>query len=495
MVREHSKTLKLFDIMDGSEGSTSIVEKRETDLHLEQLLSLYKELMYDGTDSDRVKATMKLAKGYCSHLPRDMSSCIIPILVEGLHAADRPTEPQRAVQIAAVYCLKCIASNGDGTLANEIGHSGAIEHVLRLLPTTSDDTLRLLLVKFLWILVSLGDECRVVLARNGGLEEVVEMLINHGSDLRLERYLLEILSALSMLKDVRKELVQAGGLRLLIQATRVGSVASRGRACRAIGLLGISKTMRQVLSKRGAIPALVELFHAGDIETKLVAANSLGVISAHTNSIRPAGQAGAVDVFAELLLGPESLGREIAEDAFCVLAVAEPNAVEIANHMVRVLEEGNDEAMASAADVLWDIAVYRHRAPILQNCGAIPILIELLRDQGGQPEVRERVCNLVSRLCYEKRYRDVIANIKAIPLLADIVDHDDESEDVKQSAAEVLLCLQEDPDHSDKVSGAMDVASLRHVEKLLVEIHKADEAMDRSLRRMRSRFIREPDFI
>lgn len=467
--------------MDESEDSNSTLEKCETSS--EQLLGSYKELMSSGTDSERVRATLKLANDYCGHLPRDMLSCIIPILVECLCACPL-SDPRRAVQIAAVYCLKCIAAHGDATLADEIARSGAIEHTLRLLPTTSDDTFRLLSVKCLWVLVSFGDECRVVLTRNGGLDGVIGMLTDHGSDLSLERYLLEILSALAMLKDVRKGLVRAGGLRHLIRATSIGTVASRRRACQAIGLLGVSKVMRRVLSRRGAIPALVELFHAGDIETKLIAANSLGVISTHTDSIRLAGRAGAVEVFAELLSGPEPLGREIAEDAFCVLAVAEPNAVKIADHVVSVLREGHGEARVAAADVLWDIAVYRHRAPLLQNSGAIPVLVQLLRDRGDRPEAMERVCNLISRLCYEKRDRDVIADIGAIPLLADLVDRD-ESEDVKQNAAEALLCLYEDPAHHDKVSGAIDVTLLRRMEDLLAEIRKADELMDRTLRRMR----------
>ncbi|PKI50499.1 hypothetical protein CRG98_029104 [Punica granatum] len=476
--------------MDESGESSSIREKCETDL--EQLLILYRLLMSNGTDSERVKATFKLAKVYCRYLPGDVLSCVIPILVECLRS-DPLTDSQKALQIAAVYCLKCIVSHCDVRLADEIGCSGAIEHMLRLIPVVSDDTFRLILVKCLLVLVSLGDECRVILARIGGLSEVIGMLISIRSDVRLEQYLLEILSAVAMLKEVRKELVRAGGLSHLIRATSRGTMASRVRASQVIGLLGVPKSMRRAFAKRGAIPALIKLFHTGDMETKLVAANSLGLISAHTESIRLAGRAGAVDVFAELLAGTEAQGRDIAEDAFCVLAVAEQNAIDIADHMVKVLREGDDETRAVAADVLWDIVIYRHRAPVMLNSGAIPILVQLLRDRGVQPEARERVCALVSRMCYEKRDRDAIADIGAIPLLADIVDHD-ESEDVKECALEGLLCLYEDPDYHDKVSAAIDVTKLRHVEDLLAEIRKSDELMHRSSRWVH-RYRWDPDLI
>ncbi|KAL3508398.1 hypothetical protein ACH5RR_027799 [Cinchona calisaya] len=80
--------------------------------------------------------------------------------------------------------------------------------------------------------------------------------------------------------------------------------------------------------------ALMELIQNGDISAKLVAANALGISSSHVDYIRPAAQAGAIPLFAEILGGCEPLGKEIAEDVFCVVAVAEENAVVIFQHLV-----------------------------------------------------------------------------------------------------------------------------------------------------------------
>ncbi|KAK8586050.1 hypothetical protein V6N13_130576 [Hibiscus sabdariffa] len=48
---------------------------------------------------------------------------------------------------------------------------------------------------------------------------------------------------------------------------------------------------------------------------------------------------------------PEPLGHEIAEDVFCVLAVAEANAVSIVENLLRILREGNAKSKATAANV------------------------------------------------------------------------------------------------------------------------------------------------
>ncbi|EOY12114.1 Uncharacterized protein TCM_030715 [Theobroma cacao] len=50
-------------------------------------------------------------------------------------------------------------------------------------------------------------------------------------------------------------------------------------------------------------------------------------------------QAGAIPLLAELLQGPDPLGWDVAENALCLLALNEENAVSIADHLVRILRE------------------------------------------------------------------------------------------------------------------------------------------------------------
>ncbi|TXG68103.1 hypothetical protein EZV62_009378 [Acer yangbiense] len=127
----------------------------------------------------------------------------------------------------------------------------------------------------------------------------------------------------------------------------------------------------------GVIPVLVDLFRVGDSTTKVVAGNSPGVISVHVDYIRLVAEAGAILLYAELLQVPDFIGKEIAEDLFCVLAVAKENAVSIAEHLVRILREGDDESKTVAADVFCDLSDYKHSIHVVRSSGAIPILVNL----------------------------------------------------------------------------------------------------------------------
>lgn len=61
------------------------------------------------------------------------------------------------------------------------------------------------------------------------------------------------------------------------------------------------------------------------------------------------------------------MGKDIAENVFCILAVAEGNAVLIAEQLVRILREGDSEAKFAASDVLWDLAGYRHSVSVIRD--------------------------------------------------------------------------------------------------------------------------------
>ncbi|KAG2289482.1 hypothetical protein Bca52824_049086 [Brassica carinata] len=115
-----------------------------------------------------------------------------------------------------------------------------------------------------------------------------------------------------------------------------------------------------LLVEAGVVPALVDLFRDGDEQGKLLAGNALGIIAAQTEYIRPVNEAGSIPLYVELLSGGHPMGKDIAEDVFCILAVAEGNAVLIAEQLVRILREGDNEAKFVASDVLWDLAGYRH---------------------------------------------------------------------------------------------------------------------------------------
>lgn len=437
----------------------------------EQELKKYQHVIASGTKCMKIKAMVIVAR-FSKHAPEHVLACTIPFLTEILgHNVSSDSAP---LQEAAAYCLKCIASRGDGDLAVEIGGHGATHSLMRLLPH-SDGRMQKVLIKCLLIIVSFCNASRTVVATNGGVELIIGLLSSCVNDTR--RYLLDILSVLALRRDVRRALVRLRVLRYVVEAAGVGSIVSRERACQAIGLLGVSRLARCVLVELGAIQVLVALFHDGDHTTKLVASNSLGVILAHVEYIRPAAQAGAIP-----LEGSDPSGKEIAEDVFCILAVAEDNAVEIVGHLVRILREGDDEAKASAADVMWDLSGYKHSTSVVRESGAIPILVELLAS--GNEDVKVNVSGAFAQLSYDGTDRMALAEAGAIPILIDLMNDGNEVEELRDNAAEALVNFYEDPLFHERVSNAINVPSFRNMQNRLFHIRASNEHMARSLRRM-----------
>ncbi|XXG52528.1 hypothetical protein AAC387_Pa03g0834 [Persea americana] len=170
---------------------------------------------------------------------------------------------------------------------------------------------------------------------------------------------------------------------------------------------------------------------------KMTASNALGIISSHVDYLRHVAREAAIPLFAELLEGPKPLGREIADDVFCILAVAEENAILIASHLVRILQGDNNVTKAVATDVLWDLSGYKHSVSVVQNSGVIPLLLELLT--GGNDDAREKASGAVDQLSYDEADRGVLIDAGAIPVLIALLQ--DESEELKDNAAEALIPL------------------------------------------------------
>ncbi|KAI5674719.1 hypothetical protein M9H77_15083 [Catharanthus roseus] len=448
----------------------------ELSINWEKAFHLYESAIACHDKSLQIQATLKLAH-MSSHAPENILALVVPILVELLR---RPSDNQSpSIQEASAYCLKCISCQGEGRLSMIIGQSGAIPSLLSLLQD-SEGSLQKVLLKCLRNIVTFAGANRMIVLRNGGLEIVLRLLTSTSGVLR--RVLLEILTALALLKEARRAIFNSRSVRFLVESVRCGSLISRTRAAQAIGLLGLVKKARRALVSLGAVEVLVELIRIGDASAKVVAANALGLISSHIDYIRPVAEAGAIPLYAELLEGCEPLGKEIAEDVFCILAIFEENAATIFDHLVRILRGSDSAAKVAAADVLWDLSSYKHLIDIVQNSGVIPILVELLTDDSS--EIKEKVSGAVAQMSYNAAERLALADSGAIPHLIDLLR--DESEEVRDNAAEALVNFSEDPLLSDRISHVLDDPSFQNMQDRVIQIRASDAHLEVSLRDMSS---------
>lgn len=440
-----------------------------------QVPNLYGKIIALGSEALQIRATVGLGR-HSEYAPESVLAQIVPVLV-GLLGHSLGSSDPPPVAGAAAYCLNCFARRGDGALCMLMGQSGAIPALLRLLPQ-SEGRYQRVLAKCLRSIVCCDSLSRAILTRNDGLGIILNLISSSVGDTR--RYLLEIFSSIAMLRDVRRAIINFGGLPSLIESAGTGKIVSRTRAAHAIGLLGVTRRVRQMLVDLGVIPVLTSLLRDGDMIAKMTAGNALGIISSHVDYLRHVAREGAIPLFAELLEGPEPLGREIAEDVFCILAVAEENAISIAGHLVRILQGDNNVAKAAAADVLWDLSGYKHSVSVVRNSGAIPLLLELLR--GGNDDAREKASGAVAQLSYDEADRGALIDAGAIPVLIGLLQ--DESEELKDNAAEALINFSEDPLLRDRISEAFDTPSFQHIQDRLIRIRASDEHMVRSLSRL-----------
>ncbi|WJX31543.1 hypothetical protein P8452_19963 [Trifolium repens] len=412
-------------------------------------------VLASGTKSMKIKAMVNLAN-YSKQAPEHVLSSFIPILTEILGHYDIANDSvPDLLQEAAAYCLKCIACRGDGSLAIEMSRHGVSDTLIRLLPRV-EGMMQKVLIKCLMVVVSFCSTSRTAVGVNGGLEIIISLLITCSDDVRL--YLLEILSALALLREVRKGLITLGALCFIVEAASVGSMISRERACQSIGLIGVTKQDRRTLVELGVIPVLVELFRVGDNTMKLVAGNCLGVV-ARLDYITLVAQAGAIPLYAELLKGPDVSGKEITKNMFCILALEEANAVEIVGHLVRILREDDGEAKAAAADVIWDLSANRNTISVIRDSGAITILVELLSH--GSEEVKLNVSGVFSQLSYRESGRMALDDAGAIPILIDLLH--EETEELSDNVVESLFNFHEDPLYCDRLSDLVDSPSFRNM--------------------------------
>lgn len=457
--------------MEGGENS------KTENFNWEVILRNYENIIASGTKSMKIKAMFMLAK-YSKKAPEHVLSTTIPILIEILSCNNVANDSAPSLlQEAAAYCLKCIACRGDGRLAIEMGEHGVARCLIRLLPR-AEGKMQKVLIECLLVVVSFCDASRKFVAANGGLEIIISLLSSCSNDVRL--YLLEILSALALRMEVRKELIRLRALRFIVEAAGVGSMISRERACQSIGLLGLSGEGKRILFELGVIPVLVELFRVVDNSTKLVAGNTLGVLLNHVDYLRPIAQAGAIPLYAELLQGHDVSGKEIAEDVFCILAIAEENTVEIVGQLVKLLREGDDEAKAAAIDVIWDLLLYKHATSVIRDSGAAYILVELLSH--GTEEIKKKISGAFSQMSYQESGRMVLGDAGAIPVLIDLLH--DETGELRDNVVEALSNFNEDPLYHDTVSVVVNAPSFRILQNRLTPLGAMTAHITRSLRTM-----------
>lgn len=438
-----SKNKLIKDLVHTNEGT--LAEAIKAGWGIDFLLKLLKI-----SNSDvQILACLMLAKSVKFSSEESLKAAV-PLLIEQLNC-DSFSRGVSLKEVTALV-LKRLAKKGDD-LRLMMGYFGALPILLNF-ASQSDGRLQDLVLQVLRELVLFTKMNQDLLVQAGGLRTILN-LINSPSVI-VKCMASEILGTLASLCRVRRAIANFSGISSLVEAVRVGCMASKTRAAHALGVLAFKQTMRRMIVDAGGIPVLIELLREGDQSAKLVAGSSLGIVSACVDHLSQVAQAGAIPLFISLLEGGNPHGKDIAEDAFCILAVSEENASIIMEHLVRILRNGSVEAKAAAADIVWDLSSYRHSVSVVAMSGALPLLVGLLKDESD--EVRENISGAIAQLSYRDDDRQALAEIGVIPILVESLQ--DQSTDVKENIVEALHNFAQDSCYRDDMLDACAVPAL-----------------------------------
>ncbi|KAL3508390.1 hypothetical protein ACH5RR_027791 [Cinchona calisaya] len=117
--------------------------------------------------------------------------------------------------------------------------------------------------------------------------------------------------------------------------------------------------------------------------------------------------------------------------------------------------ENEKAAAAAAADIIWDLASYKHLVSVVQTSGAIPVLVELLRDGSG--DVKEKVSGAIAQFSYNKAGRLALADSGAIPIPIQTL------EELRENAAEALDRLMQIRASDTRLDSSLRQLSVEHL--------------------------------
>ena len=410
------------------------VRREDGETEWAEVARKYLHVVSSGDEAAAVRATLEIKRLAC-HAP-DSAMRVAARALVGLLARSPPPR----LQAAASQALCSVVGVDGGRFAAESVDAGFFPVAKRLLPEAEEVPQRIML-RCLSCILTLHATSRVVFGRGGGAEVILDLF--PGCSGATKRRLVEILSALALMKEVRRLLLNDGKVEYLVAAISSGNLASRTRAAQAAGLLGASTIGRSLLVEMGAPVALVGLMRNGDSSANLVAANALGIVSSIGPHLPLILQSGAIPLYAELLKERHPLAKDIVEDVFCILISIRDNAGVVLENLAGILRGEDDLAISAAVDVLLALAEYKSVIPFLKSSGVITVLVDLLRN-GNNHDVIEKVTGAVAQLSYEEYIREGLMEVGAIPVLLDLLNGR-LGNLTESAAAEALINFSEDP--------------------------------------------------
>ena len=239
------------------------------------------------------------------------------------------------------------------------------------------------------------------------------------ADVKLQRDVAEKLANEAVKGERQVQIVELGGLKLLIPLTRSVDSEVQRLAAHALANLSVNADNQRLMALDGAIEVLIVLLESGQVQTQRQSAKALANLGVHHDNKRMIAEAGAIPKLVRLTMaGVPTTAKVEAVAALANLAVNDLNEVEIeAADGIRTIvtalqasvefvesytgvrdREFNhvEELLAQCTRALRNLSVSPRNKKVMIELGAMPYLQRLLRHSNERiaQQTRKALSNL-----------------------------------------------------------------------------------------------------
>lgn len=222
-----------------------------------------------------------------------------------------------------------------------------------------------------------------------------------------------VLADLARSGESKEEIVESGGVEPLVMMLSSSSYKAQTAAAAAIWHLASNGDNKAAISKAGAIASLVALLSTENANGQSHAAAALRLLATSGENKVEIIQAGGIVPLVQMLISIDSLSPEAIESAAAVLselartqlvnkqAIVDAGGID---PLVKVCASGSPGARKCAAGTLWGLGQSSEFKRPLADAGAIPPLVELLKNAGEAQSYALATLCMLAQLTEVRKY-------------------------------------------------------------------------------------------
>ncbi|KAI3457356.1 hypothetical protein Pfo_014019 [Paulownia fortunei] len=314
----------------------------------------------------------------------------------------------------------------DEKSATVVAKEGNVSCLISLLDLNTHDSVRELAVHAVSLLVSGGDLPRKCVFEEGALGPLLRMI--DCSSVQMKEKAAMAVEFITADSDNAWAISAYGGVPILIELCKSGSLAAQSHAVGAIRNVSIVEDIRVALAEEGAVPVLMQLLVSGSASAQGKAANCISILASTSEYFRNLllqekglhrllhlfHECPTADTLEHVLRAIYSLSA--SDTSFRVLSGSTRFIIQIAE----LIKHGNIRLQHISASLLAKLSISDSDKTVVAGCmGSLVKVMESVKPDGMQ-EVAAKA--LVSLLSVKSNRKELVRDEKSLMRLVQMLD-------------------------------------------------------------------------